>query len=163
MADKKNPPEEIELKVVNDELLDEDSKIEDLKVLKTSDEFPDEASSDEIAPEKKPFIEKPEEIVPEELLANLSENDAIELQYLNPPTNTVTVDDAVDDTEVQRRNIAKNLQRLQRYLTSTRPEKFKKIGIFGLVVMALITFAVIIIKCLITVPYDQVSNHFLFS
>lgn len=151
MSDEKKTPattDDVELT----ELLHEDepivSKIEDLDPVvknKNGDEVNEETAfldpASNLSTDTHPI---------EVLTPAIDESDAIELEQLNPATDaTVEEAEKIKKTKVER---------LARYLSSTRPARFRAIGIVVLVITISSLFGLFIYKSLETVPYDKVNN-----
>jgi hypothetical protein len=157
MSDEKDTPkfptEHIELKPIrckdtnsNSNSLDLhsiDSKLEDLEYAKKTD------NTEEVH-EETPFLEtQATETSQVEDLARTTDIDEIELQNLNP--------EYVAETAVEDKSKRSNAERLKKFLNSTRPARFRIVGLVMLGIVVVLLFSLFIHKSLESVQYDKVN------
>lgn len=149
----KFPTEEVELKPIrrkdansNSNSLDLhsiDSKLEDLEYTKKTDDT-------EEVHEETPFLDtRATETLQVEDLARTTDIDEIELQNLNPEN--------VAETAVDDKSKRSNAERLKKFLNSTRPARFRIVGLVMLGLVVVLLFALFIHKSLESVQYDKLA------
>jgi hypothetical protein len=158
MSDEKDTPkfptEEVEFKPIrrkdadsNSNSLDLhsiDSKLEDLEyTIKKTD------NTEEVH-EETPFLDtQATETSQVEDLARTTDIDEIELQNLNPEN--------VTETAVEDKSKRSNAERLKKFLNSTRPARFRIVGLVMLGIVVVLLFSLFIHKSLESVQYDKVN------